>query len=90
MNAYHDLVSDAFSRLNTLVHPTLYPFVLGQTLHAVRVSIVFQSAARRSSAPLSWGKWIVGYLMIVRNVSLSNMAFSHRYRNLGLGRWPLC
>ena len=66
MDIYHDLVSETFARLNTPVHSALYPFVLGQTLHALRVSMVFQSAARRSSTHLSWGQWIVGYLIIVR------------------------
>jgi hypothetical protein len=68
MDAYHHLVSDAFAKLGTHVHPTWYPFALGQTLHAVRVSVVFQSAARRSPTPLSWGQWFVGYLIIVRPI----------------------
>ncbi|KIJ98384.1 hypothetical protein K443DRAFT_680814 [Laccaria amethystina LaAM-08-1] len=47
----------------TLVHPVYFPYLLAPTLHAARISIAFQLAARKSPAPLSWGTYIVGYLI---------------------------
>ena len=59
-------ISNAFLVLNSVkVHPVFYPFALGSTLHAARVSINFQSTARRSPIPLSWGQHIIGFLIVV-------------------------
>lgn len=59
-------ISDALVLLNTRrVHPVLFPFALAPTLHAARVSTIFQANTRRSPAALSWGTYIIGYLIMV-------------------------
>ncbi|KAF9044262.1 hypothetical protein BJ165DRAFT_188963 [Panaeolus papilionaceus] len=58
-------ISDALVLLNTrTVHPVLFPFALAPTLHAARVSTIFQANTRRSPAALSWGTYIIGYLIM--------------------------
>jgi len=62
---YLSPVANAFVYLNTTkVHPLWFPYPLSPTLHAMRVSIVFQSNARRSPTPLSWGTYITGFLVM--------------------------
>lgn len=66
-------IADALVYINTTkVHPVWFPFALAPTLHAARVSMIFQANARRASpaAPLSWGTHIAGFLMMVRNGQL--------------------
>lgn len=46
----------------TKVHPA-FPYLIGPTLHAARISIVYQANARKSP-PLTWGTYIVGYLIM--------------------------
>lgn len=59
-------MSSTLTAMNTiLVHPVYFPYPLAPTLHATRTSIAFQAAARKSPAPLSWGTYIVGYLIAV-------------------------
>ena len=71
-------ISNAFIILNTVkIHPVFYPFALGSTLHAARVSINFQSMARRSPTPLSWGQHITGFLIVVRTFLLHPFSVSH-------------
>ncbi|PPQ69709.1 hypothetical protein CVT25_012972 [Psilocybe cyanescens] len=60
-------IADALVYINTTkVHPVWFPFALAPTLHAARVSMIFQANARRASpaAPLSWGTHIAGFLMM--------------------------
>src|SRR6266511_2270962 len=65
-NIYLNLMSSIFTAINTQrVHPTLYPIALGPALHAMRVSMVYQSFARRSPSPLSTSQHIVGFLLMV-------------------------
>ncbi|KAF5354313.1 hypothetical protein D9756_007202 [Leucocoprinus leucothites] len=48
----------------TKVHPA-FPYLIGPTVHAARISIAFQANARKSpGAPLSWGTYIAGYLLM--------------------------
>jgi hypothetical protein len=65
-------IANAFVYLNsTKVHPLWFPYPLVPTLHAMRVSMVFQSNARRSLTPLSWGTYLTGFLMMVCNTLTS-------------------
>ncbi|KAF8960697.1 hypothetical protein BDZ97DRAFT_1665389 [Flammula alnicola] len=58
-------ISDALVYINTTkVHSVWFPYPLAPTLHAARVSMIFQANARRSPAPLSWGTYITGYLIM--------------------------
>ncbi|KDR79198.1 hypothetical protein GALMADRAFT_63297 [Galerina marginata CBS 339.88] len=58
-------ISDALVFLNTTtVHPIWFPYALAPTLHAARVSMIFQANARKSATPLSWGTHIMGFLMM--------------------------
>ncbi|KAF8877941.1 hypothetical protein CPB84DRAFT_1966259 [Gymnopilus junonius] len=58
-------VADAFVFINTTkVHPIWFPYALAPTLHAARISMVFQSNARKSPTPLSWGTYIFGFLIM--------------------------
>jgi len=54
----------------TQVHSFWFPYLLAPTLHAARISIAFQANARRSSAMLSWGTYILGYLIMCWGGSL--------------------
>ena len=59
-------IADALVYINTTkVHPVWFPYPIAPTLHAARISIIYQSNARRSPSPLSWGTYITGYLMMV-------------------------
>ena len=71
----------------TLAHPVYFPYPLAPTLHAARISIAFQIGARKSPAPLSWGTYIVGYLITVCRV-FAILLCSHFYDfYIVLGRW---
>jgi len=60
-------ITNALVYLNTtVVHPVWFPYLLAPTLHALRVSMVFQSQARRSTTPHSWGTYLAGFLITVR------------------------
>ena len=59
-------IADALVFINTTkVHPVWFPYAVAPTLHAARISIVYQSNARRSPSALSWGTYITGYLIMV-------------------------
>ena len=59
-------IADALVYINTTkVHPVWFPYSIAPTLHAARISIVYQSNARRSPSALSWGTYITGYLIMV-------------------------
>jgi hypothetical protein len=59
-------IADALVYINTTkVHPVWFPYAIAPTLHAARISIVYQSNARRSPSALSWGTYITGYLIMV-------------------------
>lgn len=54
----------------TQVHPSYFPYPLAPTLHALRVSLAYQTQAHRFNGPqgtkgVSWGGYIAGYLMMV-------------------------
>ncbi|TFK36307.1 hypothetical protein BDQ12DRAFT_634386 [Crucibulum laeve] len=58
-------VADALVYISTTkVHNKWFPYVLAPTLHAARISIVYQANARRSPGVLSWGTYIAGYLIM--------------------------
>lgn len=66
---YLSPIANALVYLNTTkVHPVWFPYALAPTLHALRVSMVFQSQARRSTTPHSWGTYLTGFLITVRNI----------------------
>ncbi|KAK0207909.1 hypothetical protein DFS33DRAFT_392136 [Desarmillaria ectypa] len=57
--------ADALTFLTiTQVHPTLFPYPWASTLHATRVSMAYQNNMRKSGNNLSWGTYIVGYLIM--------------------------
>jgi hypothetical protein len=59
-------IADALVFINTTkVHPVFFPYPIAPTLHAARISMIYQSNARRSPSPLSWGTYITGYLIMV-------------------------
>ena len=59
-------IADALVYINTTkVHPVWFPYAIAPTLHAARISIIYQSNARRSPSALSWGTYITGYLIMV-------------------------
>lgn len=61
-------VANALVYLNvTKVHPIWFPYSLAPTLHAARISMIYQTNARKSTTPLSWGTYIVGFLIMVRS-----------------------
>ncbi|KAF9530699.1 hypothetical protein CPB83DRAFT_154790 [Crepidotus variabilis] len=62
--AYVGPVSDAFVFVTKKVHPIWFPYALAPTLHAARVSTIFQANVRRSPTPLSWGQYITGFLIM--------------------------
>lgn len=63
---YLSPIADALVYINTTkVHPVLFPYPIAPTLHAARISIIYQSNARRSPSTLSWGTYITGYLIMV-------------------------
>ncbi|TFK60858.1 hypothetical protein BDN72DRAFT_965489 [Pluteus cervinus] len=62
-------IANALSYLGTNVHPVYFPYPWARTLHALRVSYVFQASARRFNGPqgakaLSWGTYISGFLVM--------------------------
>ncbi|KAL1757721.1 hypothetical protein FB107DRAFT_272712 [Schizophyllum commune] len=60
-------VADALVFLtNTTVHPTLFPYLWGPTLHAARISIAYQTNARKQPgyARMPWATYIAGYLIM--------------------------
>ena len=64
-------IADALVYINTTkVHPVWFPYPIAPTLHAARISIVYQSNARRSPSALSWGTYITGYLIMVCTLRL--------------------
>lgn len=48
------------------VHPTLFPYLWGPTLHAARISLAYQTNARRHPGygKLPWATYIAGYLIM--------------------------
>ena len=47
---------------SNVVHPTYFPYLWAPTLHAARVSLVYQTLSRK--APKSrWGTYLAGYLI---------------------------
>jgi hypothetical protein len=64
-------IADALVYINTTkVHPVWFPYAIAPTLHAARISIIYQSNARRSPSALSWGTYITGYLIMVCFIAL--------------------
>ncbi|KIM43733.1 hypothetical protein M413DRAFT_443638 [Hebeloma cylindrosporum] len=62
---YLSPIANALVYLNTTkVHPVWFPYPLAPTLHALRVSMGFQSHARRSTTPHSWGTYLTGFLIM--------------------------
>ncbi|KAF5310075.1 hypothetical protein D9619_010337 [Psilocybe cf. subviscida] len=58
-------IADALVYINTTkVHPVWFPYALAPTIHATRVSMMFQANARRSVIPLSWGTYLGGFLVM--------------------------
>lgn len=75
------LNADALKFLSTtVVHPTYYPYFWAPTLHAARISLVYQMLARKSGlgsySKFPWGPYLAGYLIacwaggIITNVML--------------------
>jgi len=59
-------IADALVYISTTkVHPVWFPYPLAPTLHAARISMIYQFNARRSPSALSWGTYITGYLIMV-------------------------
>ncbi|KAJ3571724.1 hypothetical protein NP233_g3566 [Leucocoprinus birnbaumii] len=56
----------------TKVHPA-FPYLIGPTVHAARISIAYQANARKSpdARSLSWGTYIAGYLIMCWGGGLS-------------------
>jgi len=87
-STYLSLMSSIFTAINTQkVHPVLYPITLGPALHAARVSMVYQSLARRSPTPLSTSQHIVGFLLMVCASDLVLCYWFTTSLLTGLGRW---
>jgi hypothetical protein len=64
-------IADALVYINTTkVHPVWFPYAIAPTLHAARISMIYQSNARRSPSALSWGTYITGYLIMVCTSSI--------------------
>ncbi|KAF8154520.1 hypothetical protein B0H34DRAFT_716857 [Crassisporium funariophilum] len=62
---YLQPIADVLVYINTTkVHPVWFPYPLASTLHAARISMVYQANARRSPTPLSWGTYLTGYLIM--------------------------
>ncbi|KAL1741152.1 hypothetical protein HDZ31DRAFT_46053 [Schizophyllum fasciatum] len=51
---------------NTTVHPTLFPYLWGPTLHAARISLAYQANARKQPgySKMPWATYIAGYLIM--------------------------
>ena len=49
------------------VHQTLFPYVLTPTLHALRISMIYQLNARKAGhgKSLTWATYLAGYLVMV-------------------------
>ncbi|KAJ3501576.1 hypothetical protein NLJ89_g9276 [Agrocybe chaxingu] len=63
--SYLKPVAEGFVYINTTkVHPVWFPYPLAPTLHAARISIIYQSNIRRSSSQQSWGTYLIGYLIM--------------------------
>lgn len=59
-------IADALVYINTTkVHPVWFPYLIAPTLHAARISMIYQFNTRRSPSALSWGSYITGYLIMV-------------------------
>lgn len=64
MNVLIRSTSSALTRITTeVVHPTYFPFLWAPTLHAARISIVFQTVMRKTNSRMGWGPYIAGYLI---------------------------
>ncbi|KAF9562052.1 hypothetical protein CPC08DRAFT_706933 [Agrocybe pediades] len=58
-------IADALVYLNVnKVHPVWFPYSWAPTLHAARISMIYQTNAKKSPTPLSWGTYIVGFLIM--------------------------
>ena len=55
--------ANSLTLLNTLVHPQYFPFPWAPTLHAARISLVYQSSIQQSKTKSFWGPYIAGYLI---------------------------
>ncbi|KAF4621613.1 hypothetical protein D9613_012609 [Agrocybe pediades] len=61
-------IADALVYLNVnKVHPVWFPYSWAPTLHAARISMIYQTNAKKSPTPLSWGTYIVGFLIMLLN-----------------------
>ena len=58
-------LGNALIAMSQPVHPTLFPFPWVSTLHAARISIIYQANARRSPTTVPWATYIAGYLIMV-------------------------
>ncbi|KAF7376070.1 hypothetical protein MSAN_00021800 [Mycena sanguinolenta] len=58
------MLTAALAVLGTPVHGTLFPYVWGSTLHALRISLVFLTNVKTSGHRLSWGAHMFGFLFM--------------------------
>ena len=83
-------IADALVYINTTkVHPVWFPYAIAPTLHAARISIIYQSNARRSPSALSWGTYITGYLIMVCTLRPPLIVLFGTQTFTVLGRRPL-
>ncbi|KAF7315361.1 hypothetical protein MIND_00050700 [Mycena indigotica] len=65
------MLHTALALLGTPVHRSIFPYVWGATLHAARISLVFNSQIRASKSQLSVGANLIGYLIMCWGGSLA-------------------
>ncbi|KAJ6609819.1 hypothetical protein B0H10DRAFT_2062612 [Mycena sp. CBHHK59/15] len=65
------MLSSALVLLGCPVHGTVFPYVWGTTLHAARISLVFQTNMRATASHLSWGAYLLGFLLMCWGGSLA-------------------
>ncbi|KAF5349013.1 hypothetical protein D9758_012679 [Tetrapyrgos nigripes] len=70
--------ADALSFLGTPVHPTLFPYPWATTLHAARISLVYQFLSLPHKQNLSWKPYLTGFLLM----SWGGALFSHSLLSL--------
>lgn len=64
LEALTDSTSSALTFIVTqVVHPAYFPFLWAPTLHAARMSVVFQTIMRKTNFRMGWGPYIAGYLI---------------------------